>query len=263
MVYIRVRPNVTRLGNWLFQYAAAKTFAKGGEVAFVIKNRSLWPAVEKCRAAMPDVKIVERAPEGVEILDGLFQDVKFFTDDALCETYRSRERLSGRVPAGTVAISVRRGDYLKLPHQHPFVGRAYLLQAVSSFPKGTRFMVFSDDIPWCRKFFRGDRFSFVEGPDVVENLFLMSWCDHYICSNSTYSWWGAYLGRRGRVIFPSMWYGMALRHLDCRGLYFKGVEVIENRYTVGGWLMARYMMLRNRVGDVLRGLDLRKRQADA
>ena len=258
MVYIGVKPNVTRLGNWLFQYAAAKTFAKGGEVAFVIKDSAWWPAVEKCRAAMPDVKIVDRAPEGVEVLEGLFQDVKFLDEGIVGKLFPLRNRFAGRIPAGTVSIHVRRGDYLKIPQNHPFVGENYLRKAVASFPKETEFLVFSDDISWCRKFFKGTHFHFSEGRDVIDDLFLMSWCDHHICSNSTYSWWGAYLGRRGRVIFPSMWYGMALRHLDCRGLYFPGVEVIPNHYTVGRWLMAECLMFKRRIGDVLRRLGFRK-----
>ena len=259
MVYIRVEPCATRLGNWMFQYAAAKSFAGGGDVAFVIEDRSWWPAVEKFRSVMPDLKIVERAPEGVEVLKGLFQDVKYIDDGIVRTLFPLRGRYAGRIPAGTVSIHVRRGDYLDLPHQHPFVGRDYLRHAVSRFPRGTRFMVFSDDIPWCRKFFKGANFRFSEGKDVVDDLFLMSWCDHHICSNSTFSWWGAYLGRRGRVIFPSLWYGMALRHLDYSGLYFKGVEIIENHYTFGRWLKARYLMFRRRLGDVLRRCGILKR----
>lgn len=263
MVYIRVEPSVTRLGNWLFQYAAAKTIAAGGEVSFVIEDRAWWPSVEKFRPVMPDLKIAERAPEGVEVLEGLFQDVKYLDEGIVGDLFPQRNRYAGRIPAGMVSIHVRRGDYLKLPQNHPFVGADYLRRAVASFPEGTEFMVFSDDIPWCKSFFKGPQFRFAEGGNVIDDLFLMSWCDHHICSNSTFSWWGAYLGRRGRVIFPSMWYGMALRHLDCRGLHFKGVEVIENHYTVGRWLMARYLMQRRRVGDVLRWLGLRKKETDA
>lgn len=257
MVYIRVEPSVTRLGNWMFQYAAAKSFAEGGDVAFVIEDRAWWSSVEKFRSVMPDLKIVERAPEGVEALEGLFQDVKYLKEGIVRTLFPLRARYAGRIPAGTVAIHVRRGDYLDLPHQHPFVGREYLRQAVSSFPKGTRFMVFSDDIPWCRKFFKGTQFRFSEGKDAIDDLFLMSWCDHHICSNSTFSWWGAYLRGHGRTIFPGMWYGPAVHDADCGGLRFEGCEVIENGYCPLDWMRAQVLMAKTAAGNLLRRMGLR------
>ena len=257
MVYIRVEPCVTRLGNWMFQYAAAKSFAGGGDVAFVIEDRAWWPAVEKFRSVMPDLRIVERAPEGAEVLKGLFQDVKYLNDGIVRTLFPLRGRYAGRIPAGTVSIHVRRGDYLKLPHRHPFVGTKYLRKAVDSFPEGTPFMVFSDDLPWCRKFFRGTCFRFSEGTDVVDDLFLMSWCDHHICSNSTFGWWGAYLRGCGRTILPGLWYGPAVRDADCRGLRFDGCEIIENGYGPLDWIRARSLMAKTAAGNLLRRMGLR------
>jgi hypothetical protein len=42
-----------------------------------------------------------------------------------------------------------------------------------------------------------------------EALWLLSLCDHFIISNSTFSWWGAWLSRSDNkiVISPSTWFG--------------------------------------------------------
>ena len=247
MTFVRVRPLKTRLGNWMFQYAAAKSFADGGDVAFVIEREAEHELVEKYRSVFPDVKIVTQAPDGAEVLDGFFQDVRYLKENVVRTLFRKRDEYAGRIPPGMVAIHVRRGDYLHLPHRNPFVGEDYLRKAVASFPPDVRFLVFSDDLTWCRKFFSGPRFSFAESGSAIDDLFLMSWCDHHICSNSTFSWWGAYLRHGGRTVFPSMWVGMALRQSDYRGLYFEGVEVIRNRYTPGRFLLALPYMARGAV----------------
>ena len=70
-----------------------------------------------------------------------------------------------------------------------------------------RYLVFSDDIPWCREHFRGQQFEFSEGRDEIEDLLLMSSCRGAIISNSSFSWWGAWLAGHNKVICPSRWFG--------------------------------------------------------
>lgn len=108
----------------------------------------------------------------------------------------------------TCCIHVRRGDYLNLQHYHPVVTSDYINRAklLLSDNKVAKFLVFSDDIPWCKENLIGDEYFFIENEKDYVELFLMVRCDYKIISNSTFSWWGAYLsGGKGTTIAPKIW----------------------------------------------------------
>jgi hypothetical protein len=67
--------------------------------------------------------------------------------------------------------------------------------------------VFSDDLEWCRSlnFLQGA--SFVEEPDTVITLHLMTQFRRFIMSNSSFSWWAAWLAGAEDVIVPNRWFG--------------------------------------------------------
>ncbi len=109
-------------------------------------------------------------------------------------------------------LHVRRQDYVGLQHIHGMPSIQYYLDAVKALPAHTAVYVFSDDIPWCRQAFGDYRFHFVEGTNKFEDLQLMKACKHAILANSSFSWWGAYLGddQEGRtVITPKQWFNPA------------------------------------------------------
>lgn len=92
---------------------------------------------------------------------------------------------------------------------HPFWGMSYYEKAIESFPSDSIFLVCSDRIGWCKHHFSklGKRFVFIEGNDGIDDFFLLTQCKNQILTNSTYSWWAAYLRPQddGKVIFPSNW----------------------------------------------------------
>ena len=284
MTYVKVDPCSTRLGNWMFQYAAAKSAASGDQVTFVISGRQSIDAMRKYAALWPEAEYVRAAPKGAPVRVGLFQDWRLLKPEVVrglfkcpLEVARQIDEKYGRNVAGwdnVVSIHVRRGDYLSLPHRHPFVGERYLEKAVSEFcsrsdGRKMRFLVCSDDIQWCRKFFsrtafKGYDFAFSEGNDVMTDLFLMSKCrGGHICSNSSFSFWGAYLGALGSpsgsqlTIFPSMWFGMAIKDQDGSGMYFPGSQVVENSYTLPQRLSALFHVAKTAAGNILRRVGRR------
>lgn len=103
-----------------------------------------------------------------------------------------------------VAIHVRRGDYVHNPFYVDLMETPYYEDAMALFP-GEDFLVFSDDVEWCKKqkIFKDCEFS--EGKDEIEDLNLMASCKGVIMANSSYSWWAGYLSN-GKVVAPKEWY---------------------------------------------------------
>lgn len=120
-----------------------------------------------------------------------------------------------------VAVHVRRGDYTKKFNKALLepVAFSYYTDAMSRFP-GAHFIVFSDDLKWCRGAFselkaRGVRITFLRVEDAIVAMLAMARMDHHIIANSTFSWWAAFLrdafadqvGDAHTVIAPAQWYG--------------------------------------------------------
>ncbi|MES2122080.1 MAG: alpha-1,2-fucosyltransferase [Chlamydiota bacterium] len=71
----------------------------------------------------------------------------------------------------------------------------YYRQAIEMFDPESLFVVFSDNIAWCKKHFAelNRNFLFVDGNDYLYDFFLLSKCKNVIVGSSTFSWWAAYL----------------------------------------------------------------------
>jgi hypothetical protein len=125
----------------------------------------------------------------------------------------------------TCSIHVRRGDYIGLQNFHPVQPVSYYEEAVKIVGDDKHFLIFSDDINWCK-----ENFTFLKNKTFVlnnldyEDLYLMSMCKNNIISNSTFSWWGAWLNRNEnkQVIIPSKWFGISYSHLNTNDLYCEG-----------------------------------------
>lgn len=103
------------------------------------------------------------------------------------------------------ALHVRRGDYLAPGSSIPPCPASYYKHAIDLVrgeDPSTQFLVFSDDIEWCRKNLSVRDAHFMAGnPDWLD-MTLMSRCEHHICANSTFSWWGAFLSADPSPIVP-------------------------------------------------------------
>ncbi|MEJ7589526.1 MAG: alpha-1,2-fucosyltransferase [Ferruginibacter sp.] len=105
----------------------------------------------------------------------------------------------------TVAVHVRRTDYLT-EARYGFVGVEYYHNAMDLLKEkinNALFVIFSDDIDWCRSTFTNPGILFCEDngwdKDYLQ-LHLMSRCNHQVIANSSFSWWGAWLNENPHKI---------------------------------------------------------------
>ena len=105
-------------------------------------------------------------------------------------------------------INVRRGDYLHYPNYHPTVSPEYIFKALQLVPS-KQYLIASDDIPWCKEHLNLPNAIYLEGWKSHEQLWIMAMCHHFIISNSSFSWWAAYLSRHpGKIVIaPQTWFG--------------------------------------------------------
>jgi hypothetical protein len=136
---------------------------------------------------------------------------------------------------GSVFLHVRRTDYLRQAEYHRNLwDTGYYPPAMALVRErieDARFFVFSDDPKWCGGALPGLRVvshnrpgGKLFGSDMPgrehEDLWLMSLCRHAVIANSSFSWWGAWLGdweADRTVVAPAAWMGPMAR-LDTRDI---------------------------------------------
>lgn len=172
-------------------------------------------------------------PEVLELPDdvclrGYWQSERYFADAA----ERVRSELSVRAPASgrnaelaaaiaaceAVSLHVRRGDYVSdatTNAVHGVCSLDYYRRAVAHVASRVtepHFFLFSDDPEWTREHLRLDApTTVVDHNDAGhghEDLRLMSRCRHHVLANSSFSWWGAWLGTGPDriVVAPRRWF---------------------------------------------------------
>jgi len=160
-------------------------------------------------------------PDNVNLF-GYYQTEKYFkhVEEELRSILTFRETIQAtatnlfpKVENETVAIHVRRGDYVVQQHNHPVCSPEYYQAALAEFEdRNYNFIIFSDDIEYCKDLFgSSDNLHYLYNNDPYVDLCLMSMCDHNIIANSSFSWWGAWLNKNPskKVIAPTEWFGVA------------------------------------------------------
>lgn len=118
----------------------------------------------------------------------------------------------------SVSVHVRRGDYINNKKANAYHGTCSIEYYKKSFEVASKkisdpvFLIFSDDLDWVRENIPLPKKSvFVEndtaGFSPCVDLSIMSSCKNHIIANSSFSWWGAWLGTSINkiVIYPKKW----------------------------------------------------------
>lgn len=106
----------------------------------------------------------------------------------------------------TIAIHIRRGDYVGNKSYHNLHINYYIKALEIYFTQRDNYniVIFSDDPSYCKRHFDClDNAYVMEGNSDIEDMCLMSMCDNFILSNSSFSWCAAYLSETsGTVVRP-------------------------------------------------------------
>lgn len=160
-------------------------------------------------------------------LDGYWQCPLYFesiraqllNELSLKPEFRTKEflnKLAEIKSTKSIAIHVRRGDYATNTIVNKQFGMCSIdyynaaMQYLSNKLDKPTFFVFSDDIPWCKENLIATdcNIQYVTDFADYEDLLLMSACENQIISNSTFSWWAAWLNKNESklIIAPKVWY---------------------------------------------------------
>jgi hypothetical protein len=161
-------------------------------------------------------------------LNGFWQSEKYFKDieDVIRREFTikikpdsNNKQITKLIKSvNAVSLHVRRTDYISNAAMNQFHGTCdlvYYQRAVEIIARevlSPHFFVFSDDILWAKNNL------ILEYPTVFishnnntkdfEDLRLITQCKHHIISNSSFSWWGAWLNEKHDkiVIAPKKWF---------------------------------------------------------
>jgi hypothetical protein len=173
---------------------------------------------------------------GNAYIKGYWQSEKYFFD--IAEIIRkdftfkrgpdevNKNILSTILRTNSVSLHIRRGDYVSNPETmetHGVLGIDYYLEALNFIEnnvKDPEIFIFSDEISWAKANVRSDlplHFIDHNGPEKdYEDLRLMINCKHHIIANSSFSWWGAWLGKNegNLIVAPAKWFNTKCCNYD-------------------------------------------------
>lgn len=215
-----------RLGNQFFQVAAAIGYAKKYNTEWLVPkhyhHRDIYKwFFDKRKVFQGNVRKLKVYDRTLSDATWSFEDIPFHDGGleirGFFQSLKHFENAEAEVkavftldinPIDFVSLHVRRGDYLD-KNQQTFcpIDMNYIRQAIDRFKQigKTRFMVVSDDLPWCKQNISDPdcEIQFSDGESVFSDLSLMASCSDHIISNSTLAWFGAYLGYNENKVIVS------------------------------------------------------------
>lgn len=258
-----------RLGNILFEIAAGISLARRLNVpfkAFVGQEdyRYVEYVLQYKKSILRKIDFAESLPQNQKVYNepffhyralpdekdltvyGYFQSEKYIDKDFIRELFAIdeetklyiRHKYQDILNKKPVSVHVRRGDYIQSKLYYAVCPVRYYKKAMRLFSPTTDYLIFSDDIDWCKKHFKGKHFYFSENESPSVDLYLQSFCRHHIISNSTFAWWGAWLDSSPdkRVICPESWFEILYRANDIKDLYPEEWSKLRIRKTIFEWI---------------------------
>jgi len=282
-----------QFGNQLFQYAYLRTMAHRLGVQFYCpswvgdKIFRLHDKKERSHAPSGITKTYNEPEENDGFLEeafhlqdgtdvcGFFQSEKYFDKDEAGLWFSFNERIIQIKEkfkhidfSQSVSLSLRIGDdYNARREKHPLYPPVYYEKALDRVHHTKHILVFSDRPDRARKYFsklRSENWLFMEGMNQNEDLYLMSQCHDNIITNSTFSWWGAWLNRHADkvVILPEEWYrpGHPRKNSDiaCQNwIEMRSLHPVFDHYTI--WYF--FFRVKRKIKTILSKIKINRKHA--
>lgn len=232
------------LGNQMFTIAAGASKAKDLQTEFAINYEAFQHAGGQGKAPslfkdnfykninttnyIPSSTFHEKdwsyspLPDNSDmVIDGYFQSGKHFSNnkDYIKNLFNFNHdivekinRAFNKIEKKKIGIHIRLGDYL-LPSyitSHYVCTRNYYIEALSNFNLSEYMpIVITDNKDDYFKYIALENVTLSNSKSELEDLYLLSQCDAVIMSNSSFSWWGVFLGKEKESTYtPSRWFGI-------------------------------------------------------
>ncbi|RUR38708.1 alpha-1,2-fucosyltransferase [Clostridium perfringens] len=176
----------------------------------------------------------------IKCLYGYFQSEKYFKkykNNIIKElkvktnaTELERELIEEIKKNNSVGVSIRLGDdYINSSELNVCNKEFYYkgMDYIYNKNKDSIFYIFSDDVDRVKNLFEFKYpVKFIEGFKDYQSLRLLYSCKNFIISNSSFSWWGAYLSENKDklIVAPSKWYNSSKERPD---IYYEEMITIN------------------------------------
>ncbi|MGK0308447.1 MAG: hypothetical protein ACI8RP_001409 [Urechidicola sp.] len=227
IIFSRLNADTARLGNQLFRIAST--------IGIAIKNKqeygfSNWEYAKYFTKPLPgfdenlEYPIINEkkfehhewnVKKGNFEIYGWLQTEKYFDIDIVKEQFTFKQEIVKKaidpykdiLSKKTILMTVRRGDYINHPYFYQLSFKYYLLALIQNFPdwQERNILFTSDDMNYCKEHFSFLKNAyFINNTNPLEHMIIGSKCDDFIISNSTFSWFTAWLGEKHntKVIRP-------------------------------------------------------------
>lgn len=229
-----------RLGNWLFLYAGLTSILKDTDNQLCLPDRYfLWKYLQnppvlitsdnydeifhfrKMEYTVEEKQwcreyFIENKNRVINVnLGSNLQDERWFIDDKqyvidrlkIKDEYvqRVRDKYSHIFTKPTIGIGIRRGDFVGHGDFFQIPERWYEDALIANFPDWLNYniVIFSDDIDWCKNYYKGKPYLYAEPNnththannfknyhnDPMDQYILATQMNNFIGGNSTFSWW--------------------------------------------------------------------------
>lgn len=179
----------------------------------------------------------------IYVRTGFFQSERFFDGESFLKNIKMKkcymdkaDDFCKKIPANftKIFLHVRRGDYLTVVHNNkkginlPIGYYSQAMEFINKKINNPFYIILSDDVEFVEIAFEGIENKIISYNSSAVDLAIMSLCEGGITSNSSYSWWGAFLLKnRDLVVMPKYWCGWKDKIQSHKGIDLSSSGIIE------------------------------------